>query len=118
MKEIVQRDETMAGAYAKLREQFEAVHGEMTAAAEGLLQKAAYLEGLHQLAVQELTGKGLREKYMVSSFTAGTRENKALGQLIKIQTQQARLLKELKLLPDTPRNAKAKEDEPEDINDY
>lgn len=108
----------MRATYDRLRQQYEEAHGPVTAASDGLLEKAAYLEGLHDLAVKELAGKGLREKYMVSSFATGTRENKALGQLMKIQTQQTRLLKELKLLPGARASKEAQDDEPEDINDY
>jgi len=111
-------DEAMKAVYKGLRAQFEAAQGPVTEAADSLLLKYAYLEALHSLAVKEINGKGLREKYMVSSWTSGTRENKALGQMMKIQTQQTRLLKELKMLPTARAQKEDRDDAEDDIDNY
>lgn len=120
MRDIVLGDAEMKAVYDGLHAQFESAHGPVTEAADGLLLKLAYLEALHRLAVAELQGKGLREKYSVSSFTSGTRENKALGQMMKIQAQQTRLLKELRLLPAARVAPKEDRDDDarHDIDDY
>lgn len=120
MREIVFGNETMKAAYEKLLAQFEAAHGPVTEAADSLLLKLGYLEALHQQAVADLQFKGLREKYQVSSFSSGTRENKALGQMMKIQAQQVKLLKELKLLPGGRTEPREDRDDgsEQDIDDY
>lgn len=118
MKQLVLGNEKMKAVFERLLLQYETAHGPVTEAAEGLLLKIAYLELLHDQAITDL-GYGLREKYMVSSFTSGTRENKALGQLMKIQTQQTRLLKELKMLPGAKATGHgSQDDELDDIDDY
>lgn len=111
--------EMMDAIYNRLSEQYVATHGEVSVAADMLLQKAAYLEWLHHKAAQHLNDKGLRERYQVSTYQTGERENKSLGQMIKLQAQQARLLKELHLLP-TKRAAPVDEgdDDEQDISDY
>ena len=105
----------------RLIKQYEAAHGEVTDAARLLLDKAAYLELLADEAERELNERGLRESYPISTYRNGSRENKSLGMLLKIQTQQARLLRELRLLPGGRKAAadEADDDEPsDDIGDY
>ena len=105
----------------RLIKQYEAAHGEVTDAARLLLDKAAYLELLADEAERELNERGLRESYPISTYRNGSRENKSLGMLLKIQTQQARLLRELRLLPGGRKSAadEADDDEPsDDIGDY
>ena len=105
----------------RLLRQYEAAHGEVTDAARLLLDKAAYLELLADEAERELNERGLRESYPISTYRNGSRENKSLGMLLKIQTQQAKLLRELRLLPGGRKSAadEADDDEPsDDIGDY
>lgn len=105
----------------RLIKQYEGIHGEVTDAARLLLDKAAYLELLADEAERELNERGLRESYPISTYRNGSRENKSLGMLLKIQTQQARLLRELRLLPGGRKSAadEADDDEPsDDIGDY
>ena len=105
----------------RLVKQYEGIHGEVTDAARLLLDKAAYLELLADEAERELNERGLRESYPISTYRNGSRENKSLGMLLKIQTQQAKLLRELRLLPGGRKAAtdEADDDEPsDDIGDY
>lgn len=119
MREIIMSDEKSKAAYEELLKQYEAAHGPVTPAADCLILKVVYLEGLHDQAVGEITDKGLREQYKVSTYQSGTRENKALILAMKLQTQQSRLLKDLKLLPGAKVTAPETEDDgAHDINDY
>lgn len=105
----------------RLVRQYEAEHGEVTDAALLLIDEAAYLEVLLEEARSGLTEGGLRESYPVSTYRNGSRENRNLGMLLKLQSQQAKLLRELRLLPG---GRKGKADGPEgdepddDISDY
>lgn len=119
MTEIIKTNDELKRIYDGLAAQYQAAHGDLTPASTLLLEKAAYNEYLHDQAVRQLDDKGLREKYPVSAYRQGERENKALGQMIKLQAAQTKLLRELKLLPG--RAASAEEDEDENaqaINDY
>lgn len=119
MRETVMGNEKTKAVYDRLCEQFTQAHGEVSPAADALILKAAYLEGLHDDAVAALNKDGLREKYPVSNYRTGTRENKALGMLLKIEGQQAKLLRDLKLLPGARGAPKEEpEDEADDIDNY
>lgn len=108
-----------AAMYARLRAQYEGAHGEVTPAADELLQKIAYLEKLAMQAKDELDSDGLRESYAVSNYRSASRENKALGMLLKIEAQQSKLLKDLKLLPGGRQAKDEPDDDPdEDIDNY
>lgn len=116
-------DTRLKAVYDSLAGQYTAAHGEVTPAAQTLLEKAAYLEMLHEKAQRDLEEGGLRESYAISTYRNGTRESKALGMLIKIANQQTKLLRELRLLPGGRKQADNEDpdgdDEPEhDIDDY
>ena len=96
----------------RLVKQYEGIHGEVTDAARLLLDKAAYLDLLADEAGRELNDRGLRESYAISTYRTGSRENKSLEMLLKIQTQQAKLLRELRLLPGGRKSAA---DEADDV---
>ena len=96
----------------RLVKQYEGIHGEVTDAARLLLDKAAYLDLLADEAGRELNDRGLRESYAISTYRNGSRENKSLEMLLKIQTQQAKLLRELRLLPGGRKSAA---DEADDV---
>ena len=97
-----------------IREQYRRTHGEVTAAAEELIEMLCQLDVLHREAVKDLEAMGLREPYNVTKYNKGTRENKALGPLLKIQTQKARLLRELRLLPGSRKGADREDEDVED----
>ena len=96
----------------RLVKQYEGIHGEVTDAARLLLDKAAYLDLLADEAGRDLNDRGLRESYAISTYRNGSRENKSLEMLLKIQTQQAKLLRELRLLPGGRKSAA---DEADDV---
>lgn len=105
----------------RLVKQFEQTHGEVSDAARLLLEEAAYLEVIAGEAKAGIAELGLRESYAISTYRNGSRENKNLGMLLKIQSQQAKLLRELRLLPGGRKAAPedADDDEPaDDIGDY
>lgn len=111
---------TVKSSYLQmLTEAYEIKHGRLPdAAAQSVLEKAAYLETLIVQANESLDAKGLREEYPFSSRKSGTRENKALGQYLKLTAQQTKLLRELRLLPGS-RAARSADDEPDnDLDDY
>lgn len=109
--------------YERIAEQYRQTHGELTPAADGVIQTAALLEMLKEKARADIASKGLRETVR-NGRQAFLRENKSLGQLLKLSTSQAALLQTLKLLP-SRRTAPKDEDEDEEdgdpadeLNDY
>lgn len=85
----------------RLMDECARVHGEngVTFSLELLVDKYIYLETLVRQARNELDESGIREKYSVSKYQTGRRENKAIGVLVKLEAQQTKILRELKLLP-------------------
>lgn len=94
----------------QVKAQFGAIHGEVTAAALDVIAMLVDLQTLYLEARGDLQKQGLRESYNVSNYKKGTRENKALAPLLKLQTQKARLLRELRLLPGSRKAAAPDED--------
>ena len=114
-----ERASLIADVRKKLIAQYNEKHGEVTDAAMLLIEKAAYLEALHEEAQGRLESKGLQEKYAVSTYRSGERENKSLGQMLKIEAAQAKLLRELKLLPGNRATASEEVDDgDDDIDNY
>ena len=111
--------ETARAYMEQLTAQYREDHGDVTPAAADLIAMLGHLEELYQEAVRDLESHGLREPYNVTKYNKGTRENKAFGPLLKIQTQKARLLRELRLLPGSRKTA-GPEDEADvnDLDDY
>lgn len=109
-----------AQAYGqRILEQYEKTHGTATAAALDVIAMLEELEVLYLEAAGDLAASGLREPYNVTRYNKGTRENKAFGPLIKIQTQKARLLRELRLLPGSRKGAEPEgEADVSDLDDY
>lgn len=111
---------TEALAYGeRLRGLYTRTHGEVTPAAEDLIGMLVDLETLYLEAKADLDAQGLREPYNVTKYNKGTRENKAFAPLLKIQTQKARLLRELRLLPGSRKCTEPEEeDEIDELDDY
>lgn len=112
--------QAQAADYGKaLCEQFELSHGPITPAAQGVIDKVCYLEQLYLEAKASTDKQGLREPYNVSRYQKGSRENKSFPQLLKIQSQQAKLLRELRLLPGSRKAAPEETEDPDDeLDDY
>ena len=93
-----QQAEYDKGYYDRMVEQFKATHGELTAAADVVIRRAAQLELLVTKAMDDIDAKGLRETVRNGKQTF-QRDNKSLMQLLKITGQQTSLLQAVKLLP-------------------
>lgn len=104
----------------KLVTQFETMHGVLTYAAEQLIERYLFCEKLRLEAVKELEENGIRERYLVGRYQTGTRENKSLAILLKLEKQQLLILKDLGLLPNGRKRVKDEEqdDDEDDIDNY
>lgn len=108
-----------------LSRQYEAVNGEISPAAQTLLDAFHRLELLRLEADESLESKGLKDTYYNGRQTL-TRENKAFTQLCKAVAAQTKLMQALKLLPGGRRAAHENDEDEDgddeaaggDINDY
>ncbi len=113
MQSQTQQDDFDRGYYDRIVAQFEATHGALTEAAKGMIERAARLELLAAKASGDLDAKGLKETVR-NGRQAFLRENKSLGQYLKIIGQQTSLLQALKLLPGRRSGSSSGDDDDED----